>query len=73
MKEGDLCETSRMVGWTQSQTGFDQPLLHTVYIDKKLAGIHAVQTLSQLNRTHPLKEDTFILDFYNDWEEIKKA
>jgi len=55
------------------QTGFDQPLLHTMYIDKKLAGIHAVQTLSRLNRIHPLKEDTFILDFYNDREEIREA
>ncbi len=55
------------------QTGFDQPLLHTMYVDKQLAGIHAVQTLSRLNRTHPLKEDTFILDFYNDREEIREA
>lgn len=45
------------------QTGFDQPILHTMFIDKRLAGIQAVQTLSRLNRTHPLKEDTFILDF----------
>ncbi len=55
------------------QTGFDQPLLHTMYVDKRLAGIQAVQTLSRLNRTHPLKEDTFILDFVNDREEIKQA
>lgn len=55
------------------QTGFDQPLLHTMYVDKRLAGIQAVQTLSRLNRTHPLKEDTFILDFVNDPEEIRKA
>jgi hypothetical protein len=45
------------------QTGFDQPLLHTMYVDKRLAGIQAVQTLSRLNRTHPLKDDTFVLDF----------
>jgi len=45
------------------QTGFDQPLLHTMYVDKRLAGIQAVQTLSRLNRVHPLKEDTFVLDF----------
>ena len=51
------------------QTGFDQPLLHTMYVDKRLAGIQAVQTLSRLNRTHPLKEDTFVLDFVNDREE----
>lgn len=55
------------------QTGFDQPLLHTMYVDKRLAGIQAVQTLSRLNRTHPLKEDTFILDFVNDREEIQQA
>jgi type I restriction enzyme R subunit len=55
------------------QTGFDQPLLHTMYIDRRLAGIQAVQTLSRLNRTHPLKEDTFILDFINDRDEIRQA
>jgi type I restriction enzyme R subunit len=52
------------------QTGFDQPLLHTMYVDKRLSGIQAVQTLSRLNRTHPGKEDTFILDFVNDTDEI---
>ncbi|RVU90001.1 type I restriction endonuclease subunit R [Flavobacterium columnare] len=55
------------------QTGFDQPLLHTMYVDKRLSGIQAVQTLSRLNRTHPLKEDTFVLDFVNDREEIQAA
>lgn len=55
------------------QTGFDQPLLHTLYVDKRLAGIQAVQTLSRLNRIHPLKEDTFILDFVNDPQEIQDA
>lgn len=55
------------------QTGFDQPLLHTMYVDKRLAGIQAVQTLSRLNRTHPGKEDTFILDFVNEPEEILAA
>ena len=55
------------------QTGFDQPLLHTMYVDKRLAGIQAVQTLSRLNRIHPLKEDTFVLDFVNDREEIQEA
>ena len=55
------------------QTGFDQPLLHTMYVDKRLAGIQAVQSLTRLNRTHPLKEDTFILDFVNDREEIHDA
>ena len=55
------------------QTGFDQPLLHTMYVDKRLAGIQAVQTLSRLNRIHPLKEDTFVLDFVNDREEIREV
>ena len=55
------------------QTGFDQPLLHTMFVDKRLAGIQAVQTLSRLNRIHPLKEDTFVLDFVNDREEIRGA
>ena len=55
------------------QTGFDQPLLHTMYVDKRLAGIQAVQTLSRLNRTHALKEDTFVLDFVNDRDEIREA
>jgi type I restriction enzyme R subunit len=55
------------------QTGFDQPLLHTMYLDKKLNGISAVQTLSRLNRIHPDKEDTFVLDFVNDAEEIQEA
>lgn len=55
------------------QTGFDQPLLHTMYVDKRIAGIQAVQTLSRLNRTHPLKEDTFVLDFVNDPDEIQEA
>ena len=55
------------------QTGFDQPLLHTMYVDKKLTGLHAVQTLSRLNRACAGKEDTFILDFRNSPEEIFKA
>jgi type I restriction enzyme R subunit len=55
------------------QTGFDQPFLHTMYVDKRLAGIQAVQTLSRLNRMHPLKEDTFVLDFVNDRQEIQEA
>jgi type I restriction enzyme R subunit len=52
------------------QTGFDQPLLHTMYVDKKLSGVKAVQTLSRLNRTSPGKEDTFVLDFANDRQTI---
>ena len=55
------------------QTGFDQPLLHTMYVDRRLSGIQAVQTLSRLNCTHPFKEDTFILDFVNDRNEIQEA
>ncbi len=55
------------------QTGFDQPLLHTMYVDKKLGGVNAVQTLSRLNRSHPLKKETFVLDFANSAEEIEKS
>jgi type I restriction enzyme R subunit len=55
------------------QTGFDQPLLHTMYVDKKLGGVNAVQTLSRLNRTTSGKTDTFVLDFANTSEEIKKS
>ncbi|MFK8795647.1 type I restriction endonuclease subunit R [Planococcus plakortidis] len=55
------------------QTGFDEPLLHTMYVDKPLSGIKAVQTLSRLNRTCPGKDDTFILDFVNDPEEIQAS
>jgi len=55
------------------QTGFDQPLLHTMYVDKRLAGIQAVQTLSRLNRTANGKTDTFVLDFVNEPEEIYRA
>lgn len=55
------------------QTGFDQPLLHTMYVDKKLSGVKAVQTLSRLNRTYPGKEDTFVLDFANEAQEIIDA
>lgn len=55
------------------QTGFDQPLLHTMYVDKKLGGVSAVQTLSRLNRTTAGKTDTFVLDFANTTEEIKKS
>jgi len=55
------------------QTGFDQPLLHTMYVDKRLDGIQAVQTLSRLNRTCPGKEDTFVLDFVNNADDIQTA
>ena len=55
------------------QTGFDQPLLHTMYVDKKLGGVNAVQTLSRLNRTHADKRGTMVLDFANDADEIREA
>jgi len=55
------------------QTGFDQPLLHTMYVDKRLADVQAVQTLSRLNRTCAGKEDTFVLDFVNEAEDIREA
>jgi type I restriction enzyme R subunit len=55
------------------QTGFDQPLLHTMYVDKTLVDLAAVQTLSRLNRIHPLKESTFVLDFRNDTKDIVEA
>lgn len=55
------------------QTGFDQPLLHTMYVDKHLKGLRAVQTLSRLNRIYPGKEDTFVLDFINSAEDIRTA
>lgn len=55
------------------QTGYDEPLLHTMYVDKTLAGIQAVQTLSRLNRAHPDKTDVFILDFMNNSEAVTEA
>ena len=55
------------------QTGYDEPLLHTMYVDKILSGIKAVQTLSRLNRAHPKKHDVFVLDFQNDTEMIEKS
>jgi type I restriction enzyme, R subunit len=55
------------------QTGFDQPLLHTMYVDKRLDGVQAVQTLSRLNRTTTGKEDTFVLDFVNKAEDVQEA
>ena len=55
------------------QTGYDEPLLHTMYVDKTLSGIKAVQTLSRLNRAHPQKHDVFVLDFMNDTDVIEMA
>jgi type I restriction enzyme R subunit len=54
------------------QTGYDEPLLHTMYVDKPLTGIKTVQTLSRLNRAHPKKHDAFVLDFINDSDNIQK-
>ena len=55
------------------QTGYDEPLLHTMYVDKTLSGVKAVQTLSRLNRAHPAKHDAFVLDFANTAEDIERA
>ena len=55
------------------QTGYDEPLLHTMYVDKVLSGVKAVQTLSRLNRAHPKKHDAFVLDFANDADTIQEA
>ena len=55
------------------QTGYDEPLLHTMYVDKLLSGIKAVQTLSRLNRAHPKKHDAFVLDFMNESDTIQQA
>ena len=55
------------------QTGFDEPLLHSMFIDKKLNGVQCVQTLSRLNRTTSGKEDTFVLDFVNKPEDVQKS
>ena len=55
------------------QTGFDEPMLHTMFVDKKLSGLQGVQTLSRLNRTMSGKTDTFVLDFVNDPDDIRKS
>ncbi|HRA33002.1 MAG TPA: type I restriction endonuclease subunit R [Thermomicrobiales bacterium] len=55
------------------QTGYDEPLLHTMYVDKPLSGVKAVQTLSRLNRAHPQKHDTFVLDFQNNADMIRAS
>jgi type I restriction enzyme R subunit len=69
----DTTEYQVLIVAEKYQTGFDQPKLCGMYIDKKLAGLQAVQTLSRLNRTYPGKERTFILDFQNTTEDIKEA
>jgi type I restriction enzyme R subunit len=72
-KKFDTGEYQILLVAEKYQTGFDQPLLHTMYVDKKLDGLQAVQTLSRLNRTHPGKEDTFILDFVNEVEDVRES
>ncbi len=66
----DTSEYQVLIVADKYQTGFDQPLLHTMYVDKKLSGVKAVQTISRLNRTCAGKEDTFVLDFINETEDI---
>ena len=69
----ELPEFRFLIVASKFQTGFDQPLLHTMYVDKKLGGVNAVQTLSRLNRTHEEKQSTMVLDFTNESDEIKAA
>lgn len=73
--EGNIeCEPYRILVVAEKfQTGYDQPLLHTMYVDRVLTDVKAVQTLSRLNRCHPKKRDTFVLDFANDAESIKNS
>lgn len=71
--EFDKDENKVLIVANKYQTGFDQPKLHTMYVDKKLSGVKAVQTLSRLNRVHPGKNSTFILDFVNNAEDIQEA
>ena len=72
-KEFDKDESRVLIVANKYQTGFDQPKLHTMYVDKKLSGVKAVQTLSRLNRIYPGKEDTFVLDFVNEPDDILEA
>ena len=69
----DTVEYQILIVAEKYQTGFDQPLLHTMYVDKKLTGIKAVQTLSRVNRSCKGKTETFILDFVNSREDIEKS
>ena len=69
----ELPEYRFLIAANKFQMGFDQPLLHTMYVDKKLGGVNAVQTLSRLNRTHPEKQSTMVLDFANESDEIKAS
>lgn len=69
----DPAEFQVLIVAEKFQTGFDAPLLHTMYVDKKLEGVNAVQTLARLNRTYPGKTDTFVLDFRNDPDTIAEG
>lgn len=71
--EFDKPEYGVLIVAEKYQTGFDQPKLVAMYVDKKLASVNAVQTLSRLNRTFPGKDTTFVLDFVNDSVQIRKA
>jgi type I restriction enzyme R subunit len=66
-------ENRFLIAANKFQTGFDQPLLHTMYVDKKLKGVHAVQTLSRLNRIYPEKNETMVIDFANEASDIQKS
>jgi len=72
-KTFDRSEYRFLIVANKFQTGFDQPLLHTMYVDKKLGGVNAVQTLSRLNRTNPEKKGTMVLDFANESDDIRAA
>ena len=69
----DSCDYQVLLAAKKYQTGFDQPLLHTMYVDKRLDGVQAVQTLSRLNRKIPGKDEPFVLDFVNPPEDIYRA
>ena len=73
MREASTDEYQILLVANKFQTGFDQPLLCGMYVDKRLAGIQAVQTLSRLNRAYPGKDTTYILDFVNAPEEVLEA
>ncbi len=72
-EEFDKDEYKFLVVANKYQTGFDQPKLHTMYVFKKLGGVNCVQTLSRLNRVMPNKNETFVLDFYNNNDDIQKS
>lgn len=73
VKKFDTNEYRIMIVAHKFQTGFDQPLLHTMYVDKKLQKVNAVQTLSRLNRIFPGKDNVYVLDFVNDTDDIRKS